>query len=75
MQFSGGKDSLAAMLLLLELGVSPERIENHHHEVDGREGSRLMDWPVTHSYMQKVSAKRSTSRSTFRGRSVALSAR
>lgn len=52
---SGGKDSMAAMLLLLELGISPQRIENHHHEVDGREGSRLMDWPVTHSYMEKVS--------------------
>ncbi|MCG3207175.1 MAG: hypothetical protein FOGNACKC_00775 [Anaerolineae bacterium] len=34
--FSGGKDSLAALLHLLELGVPPERIELWHHDVDGR---------------------------------------
>ncbi|WP_292802348.1 phosphoadenosine phosphosulfate reductase family protein [Methylotenera sp.] len=27
-------------------------MELHHHEVDGREGSTLMDWPVTRSYCQ-----------------------
>jgi 3'-phosphoadenosine 5'-phosphosulfate sulfotransferase (PAPS reductase)/FAD synthetase len=48
--FSGGKDSTAAFLHLLELQVPHERIELWHHEVDGREGSRLMDWPCTAAY-------------------------
>lgn len=50
--FSGGKDSVACVLHLLECGVDPERIELHHHLVDGREGSTLMDWPVTDAYCQ-----------------------
>ena len=52
--FSGGKDSLAAVLHLLEMGVPKERIELWHHEIDGREGSRLMDWPSTPSYCRAV---------------------
>ena len=48
--FSGGKDSVACVLRLLELGVPRERIELWHHDVDGREGSTLMDWPVTRAY-------------------------
>lgn len=49
--FSGGKDSVACVLHLLECGVDPDRIELHHHLVDGREdGSCLMDWPVTDAY-------------------------
>lgn len=48
--FSGGKDSIACVLHLLELGVPPEKIELHHNLVDGREGSRLFDWPVTEAY-------------------------
>jgi len=51
---SAGKDSMACLLFLLELGVPREKIELHHHEIDGREGSRLMDWPVTSSYMTKL---------------------
>lgn len=50
--FSGGKDSVACVLHLLELGVERSRIELHHHDVDGREGSTLMDWPVTRAYVQ-----------------------
>lgn len=50
--FSGGKDSIACVLHLLELGFPPEKIEIHHHLVDGREGSTLMDWPVTESYCE-----------------------
>ncbi|MFI4926375.1 MAG: hypothetical protein ACHP7E_01645, partial [Burkholderiales bacterium] len=38
------------LLRLLELGVPRSRIECQHHLVDGREGSTLMDWPVTESY-------------------------
>lgn len=48
--FSGGKDSEALVLYLLELGVPPEKIELWHHLVDGREGSDLMDWPCTTGY-------------------------
>lgn len=52
--FSGGKDSLASVLYLLDRGVPRERIELWHHDVDGREGSTLMDWPVTRSYCQAI---------------------
>lgn len=48
--FSGGKDSVALVLHLLDQGVPREKIELHHHLVDGNEGSTLMDWPVTESY-------------------------
>ena len=44
---SGGKDSIAALLRLLDLGVDRDRLELWHHDVDGREGSTLMDWPFT----------------------------
>lgn len=54
--FSGGKDSLACVLHLLECGVPRERMELWHHDVDGREGSTLMDWPVTRDYCRKVAA-------------------
>jgi 3'-phosphoadenosine 5'-phosphosulfate sulfotransferase (PAPS reductase)/FAD synthetase len=46
--FSGGKDSWASLLLLLELGVPPSKIHLHHHDVDG--GWAFMDWPITGSY-------------------------
>jgi 3'-phosphoadenosine 5'-phosphosulfate sulfotransferase (PAPS reductase)/FAD synthetase len=52
--FSGGKDSMALVLLLLLLGVPQGRIELWHHEVDGNEGSTLMDWPCTRDYCQRV---------------------
>ncbi len=54
--FSGGKDSLACVLHLLELGVPRERIELHHHLVDGRESGHLMDFPVTEGYCRAVAA-------------------
>lgn len=50
--FSGGKDSIACVLHLLESGVARERIELWHHLVDGREGSTLMDWPCTEAYVR-----------------------
>jgi 3'-phosphoadenosine 5'-phosphosulfate sulfotransferase (PAPS reductase)/FAD synthetase len=50
--FSGGKDSVACVLKLIEMGVDRSKVELHHHDVDGREGSTLMDWPVTRSYVQ-----------------------
>lgn len=48
--FSGGKDSVACVLHLLDIGVPREKIELWHHDIDGREGSDLMDWPVTAAY-------------------------
>lgn len=55
--FSGGKDSLALVLYLLELGVPASKIELHHHNVDGdpSDGHGLMDWPVTLAYCKAVS--------------------
>jgi 3'-phosphoadenosine 5'-phosphosulfate sulfotransferase (PAPS reductase)/FAD synthetase len=49
--YSGGKDSLACLLHLLDLGVPPSKIELHHQDIDGQ-GERLMDWPCTHAYVQ-----------------------
>lgn len=55
--FSGGKDSLACLLHLLELGVDKNKIELWHHDVDGREGGKMkMDWPVTADYCRAVAA-------------------
>jgi len=50
--FSGGKDSVACVLHLLELGVPKNKIELWHHLIDGREGSDLMDWACTESYCE-----------------------
>jgi 3'-phosphoadenosine 5'-phosphosulfate sulfotransferase (PAPS reductase)/FAD synthetase len=50
--FSGGKDSWAVLIDLLERGVDPSRIELHHHEVDG-EGPLFMDWACTSDYCRK----------------------
>jgi 3'-phosphoadenosine 5'-phosphosulfate sulfotransferase (PAPS reductase)/FAD synthetase len=54
--FSGGKDSVACFLWLLDQGIPVEKIELHHHLVDGREGSELMDWPVTTDYCTRFAA-------------------
>lgn len=54
--FSAGKDSLACFLHLLKIGVPTEKIELWHHEIDGREGSKLMDWPCTTDYARKFAA-------------------
>lgn len=50
--FSGGKDSIAAVLALLENGVPPAKIELHHHDIDG-DGEHFMDWPITKDYCRK----------------------
>lgn len=55
--FSGGKDSLACLLLLLDLGIPREKIELWHHLVDGRPddgGVGLFDWPCTESYVRAI---------------------
>lgn len=48
--FSGGKDSTACFLHLLDAGVPLSKIELWHHAIDGKEGSTLMDWPATPAY-------------------------
>lgn len=48
--FSGGKDSLAAYLYLLELGVPKTMIQLWHHDIDGGHPSRRMDWRCTQNY-------------------------
>lgn len=51
--FSGGKDSLAALLLLRDRGVDMRKVELWHHDVDG--GGRLfMDWACTPDYCRAV---------------------
>ena len=52
--FSGGKDSIACLLHLYDIGAPIGRVELWHHCIDGKEGSSLMDWPVTGSYCQAV---------------------
>lgn len=50
--FSGGKDCSAAFFHLLELGVPKEKIQLWHHDVDGKNPLRQMDWPVTQPYVR-----------------------
>ncbi|WP_282635801.1 phosphoadenosine phosphosulfate reductase family protein [Sphingobacterium thalpophilum] len=50
--FSGGKDSIALVLHLLDIGVPTSRIELWHHDIDGKESS-FMDWECTHDYCRK----------------------
>jgi len=51
--FSGGKDSAACVLHLIEQGVDMTKVELWHHDIDGREGSQLMDWASTRAYCQR----------------------
>ncbi|AQT06652.1 phosphoadenosine phosphosulfate reductase domain-containing protein [Acetobacter persici] len=53
---SGGKDSIASLLRILEMGADRDKIELWHHEVDGREGSSLMDWRFMTSYNKALAA-------------------
>lgn len=57
--YSGGKDSTALVLhmldLLAEQGIPRERLELWHQLVDGApEEPGFMDWPVTHAYCEAV---------------------
>ena len=56
--FSGGKDSIACFLHLVDQGVDISKIELHHHLVDGRESEALMDWPVTEGYCRQFAKDR-----------------
>jgi len=51
---SGGKDSIACLLHLIDIGVDLRLVELWHHDVDGREGSSLMDWPFMADYNRKL---------------------
>lgn len=50
--FSGGKDSTACFLRLLDLGVPKDKIELWHHDIDGGHPTRQMDWPCTREYVE-----------------------
>lgn len=52
--FSGGKDSLACVLHLLEIGVPKYKIELWHHDIDGGEPNLHMDWLPTQNYCRAV---------------------
>lgn len=51
---SGGKDSIAALLRLIEMGVQLEKVELWHNLVDGNEGDLFMDWKFMDSYNQQL---------------------
>ena len=54
-QYSGGKDSLAALLWVLASGAPKEKVQLWHQNVDGAVGSdnvASFDWPVTHQYLE-----------------------
>jgi 3'-phosphoadenosine 5'-phosphosulfate sulfotransferase (PAPS reductase)/FAD synthetase len=51
--FSGGKDSMATLLYLLEMGVPREQIELQHQEID-EPGVPFMDWPCTPAYCRLI---------------------
>ena len=53
---SGGKDSIACLLRLIEMDVDLARVETWHHDVDGNEGSQLMDWLFMRDYNRKLAA-------------------
>lgn len=52
---SGGKDSIAALLKLIDAGVDLGKVEAWHHAVDGRDGNgHFMDWPCVEDYCVKL---------------------
>lgn len=50
--FSGGKDSTACFLHLLDQGVDMTKVELMHHLIDGK-SDNYMDWKVTDDYCQQ----------------------
>ena len=47
--FSGGKDSTACFLNLLDIGIPTRKIELWHQDIDGQ-NETFMDWEVTPAY-------------------------
>jgi 3'-phosphoadenosine 5'-phosphosulfate sulfotransferase (PAPS reductase)/FAD synthetase len=58
MSISGGKDSLAFLLFLLNNGARPEQIELWHQSIDGRGNTKraFFDWPSTEGYVEVLAA-------------------
>lgn len=54
--FSGGKDSAACVLHLLDLGADPAAIELWHHVIDDPAARLRMDWPSTTAYCRAFAA-------------------
>lgn len=54
-QYSGGKDSTAVALYLLEQGVPKNKIELWHQDIDGNEKT-FFDWEITPDYCRKFAA-------------------
>ena len=54
--FSGGKDSLALVLALIEAGVPKDKIVLWHQHIDGEPSleNMFMDWPCTEAYCRLV---------------------
>ena len=50
--FSGGKDSVACVLHLLDIGIPKDRIELWHYMMDPSD-KPFMDWPITEDYCRK----------------------
>ena len=50
--FSGGKDSTACFLYLLDNGIPLDKIELWHQDIDGREDT-FFDWEVTPDYCRR----------------------
>ncbi len=50
--FSGGKDSTACFLNLLDQGIDKSKIELWHHDIDG-DSDHFFDWPITKDYCKK----------------------
>lgn len=52
--FSGGKDSAASFLHLIDQGVDLDKVELWHHNIDGSpDQDHFMDWEVTPDYCRK----------------------
>lgn len=51
---SGGKDSIACLLHLFDLGVDKSKLELWHNAVDGRGGKHFMDWMFMDDFNQKI---------------------
>lgn len=50
---SGGKDSIACALHLMEQGAPMDKVEFWHHDVDGG-AETFMDWPCTDEYVRAL---------------------
>jgi hypothetical protein len=71
---SGGKDGIASLLQLIEMGVDMSKVELWHQDVDGREGSTLFDWAFMADYNRKL-AEAFDLKLFFRGLKVAWKVR